>query len=568
MKTMRRLFLILLLAHAVFAQVQFQTRSTTKVGPGVIHKHIVAPEKLWNLNVLEIDLKNPWLKMETVKGLDSYIGRETTSLMSARRSFEGHQVIGAVNGDFFDSNGAPINVQVIDGQMLKNPTNASTLGFDLQNRPILPRVVFSGQVITQTGSYLIDGVNKAREANHTVLYNSLFGANTNTNEWGLEILLTPLSEWIVNDTVSCRVEKIESYKGKMAMAANQAVLSAHGAAISFFENNIKTGNTIKLVLQLSPSLRRLKEMIGGWPRMINNGKNYVQQGYEEENGPSNVFAVHPRTAAGFNADSSKLFLVTVDGRRPGFYEGMYLTDLADFMVSIGVAYGINLDGGGSTTMVVRGDVKNHPSDAAGERAVGNALLAVSTAPKGSFSYLQIEPDNLLLAAGDTAKFTASCWDQFFNPLEFDLSEVAFAADSSLGTVSNDGVFIAGRSGGAGYVFSQYQGSIDSAYIQISTGTILEENVQRSLPQSIALYQNYPNPFNPLTTIGFETNHAGMATLIVYDLLGRRIAELLNSNLDAGFHQVKWQVDDLASGVYIYRLQTLTQALNRKMILLK
>ncbi|HKW49748.1 MAG TPA: phosphodiester glycosidase family protein, partial [Gemmatimonadaceae bacterium] len=72
-------------------------------------------------------------------------------------------------------------------------------------------------------------------------------------------------------------------------------------------------------------------------------------------------------------DSSRLYLVTVDGRSESS-SGMSLAEFASVMQALGVAQGLNLDGGGSTTLVLRGRVVNQPSDSTGERKVGDALL--------------------------------------------------------------------------------------------------------------------------------------------------------------------------------------------------
>lgn len=96
------------------------------------------------------------------------------------------------------------------------------------------------------------------------------------------------------------------------------------------------------------------------------------------------FAVtrHPRTAAGIAAGGGRLLLVTVDGRQPGWSVGMRLDELAWLLTALGAEHAVNLDGGGSTAMVVRDStgaallVANRPSDREGERAVGNALAVV------------------------------------------------------------------------------------------------------------------------------------------------------------------------------------------------
>jgi exopolysaccharide biosynthesis protein len=90
---------------------------------------------------------------------------------------------------------------------------------------------------------------------------------------------------------------------------------------------------------------------------------------------------HPRTAVGMSRDGRRLWLVTVDGRQPDHSAGMSLLELGTLMRNLGAVQAINLDGGGSTAMVVRNRagelvVVNKPSDAQGERAVGNALAVV------------------------------------------------------------------------------------------------------------------------------------------------------------------------------------------------
>ena len=82
---------------------------------------------------------------------------------------------------------------------------------------------------------------------------------------------------------------------------------------------------------------------------------------------------HPRTAVAKLKDGRVLF-VTVDGRQPGVSVGMTLAELADYLLTLGAVDAINLDGGGSTTMVLDGRVVNTPSDPNGERKVGDAIV--------------------------------------------------------------------------------------------------------------------------------------------------------------------------------------------------
>lgn len=85
----------------------------------------------------------------------------------------------------------------------------------------------------------------------------------------------------------------------------------------------------------------------------------------------------PRTAIGWTADG-RILLVVVDGRQPGYSVGMTPFALSQFMLSVGAVDAANLDGGGSTTLSVRGLLVNRPSDSAGERPVGSALVVLPT----------------------------------------------------------------------------------------------------------------------------------------------------------------------------------------------
>ncbi len=446
---------------------ELQNISTTQVGPGIFHKHFVDPKVPWNVDVVEIDLADSFNSIETVKAKDALAGYEGTSSMAARRNWDQHWVVSAINADFFGEGGVPINAQIRDGELLRLPIGYSTIGFDETSFPRISRVSYSGSLWAGGQQKAIDGVNQERLDNQLILYNSFFGTTTGTNQWGKEVLISPLGDgWIVNDTVRCLVEKIEDGKGSMALEPGKAVLSAHGEAMNFLSDHIQIGDTVKILLSLQPDLNRLKEMAGGFPRIVKDGQNYALQGYSEEGGHGS-FATdyHPRSAVGYSQDGRKLFFFTVDGRQAGLSRGMSLSELADFMISQGVYNGMNFDGGGSTTMVVRGQIKNYPSDGH-ERSVANALLAISSAPQGVLSHIQMEPDNERLFKGDNLNFSVSGWDQYYNPSAINKDALSFSVDSSLGVVDEKGQFTATQNGGDGFVFAYYNDLKDSAHIHI------------------------------------------------------------------------------------------------------
>ena len=90
----------------------------------------------------------------------------------------------------------------------------------------------------------------------------------------------------------------------------------------------------------------------------------------------------------------------------------------------------------------------------------------------------------------------------------------------------------------------------------------------SLPSDYSLKQNYPNPFNPSTIISYQLPVANDVRLDVFDMLGRRVATLVNSRMDAGTHEVQFDAANLASGVYMYRLQAGSFTQTKRLTLIK
>ena len=106
-------------------------------------------------------------------------------------------------------------------------------------------------------------------------------------------------------------------------------------------------------------------------------------------------------------------------------------------------------------------------------------------------------------------------------------------------------------------------------IRITTGTSVSDEPEIELPTSVELQQNYPNPFNPSTSIGFGLPQSAKVTLEVFDVLGRKVATLLNAqNKTAGRHTINFDARNLASGMYIYRLQAGSSIITKKLTLIK
>jgi hypothetical protein len=114
---------------------------------------------------------------------------------------------------------------------------------------------------------------------------------------------------------------------------------------------------------------------------------------------------------------------------------------------------------------------------------------------------------------------------------------------------------------------------DTSNMVAFSTTNLGVMVENGIPLQYNLSQNYPNPFNPSTKISFDLIEGGKSTLIVYNLLGKKINTLMNSSLNPGHHSIEWNGLDyngqsVASGVYFYELRSGDFVAKKKMLLLR
>jgi hypothetical protein len=98
-------------------------------------------------------------------------------------------------------------------------------------------------------------------------------------------------------------------------------------------------------------------------------------------------------------------------------------------------------------------------------------------------------------------------------------------------------------------------------------------IESSVPVTYSLHQNYPNPFNPITTIRYDLPEAGHVNVVIYDMMGRQIKQLISGTEDAGRKSVVWDSTNdygkpVSAGVYMYRIQTGEYIQTKKMVLLK
>jgi hypothetical protein len=354
-----------------------------ELAAGVIHHEISLIEGPWAIHVIEIDLPRAWssgVRLQVARPHPSTSGLEKTSVLA-------RDAIAAINGDLWyrDTPGQTLGLQITGGSLIDEPRRQSAFAITDGGKPLIAVFIAEAGLITSSGETLsLSMFNRAPTRNSLTYYNRFANASHDSIKAEVGFHLVSLGKQsVINDTVVARVRQVRRHAWPLRLAAGEWFVAA-GADYAQ-ANGISAGDTLRLFCLLHPATENLQEASGGGPRILRDGRISIE--YKQEHlGQTPALERHPRTAVGYSKDGETLFLVTVDGRQPGYSVGMSLKELAGFMANSLTSFSqsrknayqaLNLDGGGSTTMVVKQHVVNRPSDPTGQSPVANALLVTT-----------------------------------------------------------------------------------------------------------------------------------------------------------------------------------------------
>lgn len=346
------------------------TASAESIAPGVVRRYLHSPVGPWAIQVLDVDLSRCYSAV-AVKGNPGAVGRARTSTL-LRELARTREVIGGVNADFFlfAPPGVPTGALIQQGRVVTGPSTQPVLGFDAAGVPHLEALRSSGSATLAGRRWEIQGWNRAVPAG-LALFDGNWGRALDTASSAIEVVVRGWDPGVVEE-VDTAVAGAVIPEGAVVLAARRGAPETLRSALLA----LRRGDTVRVRIALSPS--HPWEAVGGRPLLLRD--SIIQGEVDTEGQPGFATGRHPRTAVGIANGRRRLLLVTVDGRQLPYSDGMTLRELANLLLALGVPEAINLDGGGSTTLVYReGDslrVANRPSDATGERPVGDALAIV------------------------------------------------------------------------------------------------------------------------------------------------------------------------------------------------
>ena len=423
----------LLISSNVFAENKLLFQEP--IAPGVVRYtyQVKRNKKNAETNVIKVDLNNPHVKINTVAGGGTYTNKATVSQMANRTN-----AVALVNGDFFTMKlqGAPLGPSVINGEIKSSPavlTDLWSFGIDSNNRAFIDLTKFVGSVTATNGkSFPIDGLNKtiywyqpSKEYSHQSkiqMYDSFWTSKTRGDKTTGELLL---SENNVVEQISYRKNL------NMAVPKGKKILQFSENAEKFMQDNVKVGDKLGITTNIEPN-RNWKMMIGGHALLVENGaiKKYTKD-------INSIDGVRARTAVGISQDGKTVYIVTAEGRTKRS-AGLTISELAQFMLDLGVDKAMNLDGGGSTAMAVRnlGDLNRtratNPERNGAERKVVNGLGVYNTSKNTGLIAGGKFESNVDTIVGEQLNLKLkSAWDEFLNPIDIK-SRTYTISDSSNG----------------------------------------------------------------------------------------------------------------------------------------
>lgn len=366
-----------------------RTSETNRVAPGLELTNFSRLEDGgWNNgNVLTADLTTDSLSVDVRDTGKVAAGGTTGDIMAG--GADGKNAVAAVNGTFFDINQswAPIYTSVAeDGMRIGSQVPKPALTLDDKKAAVT--MLSAAGTLTHDGQETeLGGLNNPQLSPDAIgVYNEAWGDYTlNRPVGGPDDMAAEIARATVVDGTVTEVSGLDDEAGDPDIPTDGQVLLGRDAGAKTL-SELEVGD--KVDIEIGPN-EDIDVGIAGSHQILKDGEVPTLD-------DDLSTTAHPRTAVGISKDGSELFVTTIDGRSESS-GGMSLKDMGEFFSDIGAYNAVNLDGGGSTTMLARTAgkdapvVQNDPSDGE-QRTVANALVFYSDAPAETLTDAQIEPE--------------------------------------------------------------------------------------------------------------------------------------------------------------------------------
>ncbi len=424
----------------------YETSETQVINSGTnLTKYKRLTDKGWlAINIIDVDLED---KNTSISVLTSSNGLQTFQNVKTMLTNNKNCIV-AINADFFNgktNKGNIIGMTIKDGEMLtstysENEVKDVLASFTLDEDNNVLFDYFSNKItlknLKNDECISIGEINKwSSNYEYPVLY---------TKEWG-EYSLGSTSELVLTELVVSKNKVIEVRYNQPAVEIPEDgfVVSTLGKTAEVISNSYKVGSKVELNIDVGFDIEKIKTAVSGGTLLVKNG--------EIPTFTHNITGSNPRTAVGVSKDGKTFYLITIDGRQATSI-GVTQTEFAEILIEKGIYTAMNLDGGGSTTMVVKelGDttptIENSPSDGS-LRNVPNAIAIMNTEKSGKLDKLLVEVDDVNVFVNCEKELKVKGYDKYYNAVEIDENKIEWSFSGVSASVKNN-VLTAGNEAGS------------------------------------------------------------------------------------------------------------------------
>ncbi|MBS5916252.1 MAG: phosphodiester glycosidase family protein [Clostridiales bacterium] len=405
--------------------------SAEPIAPGVVQE--IHHWQNARIGVLRCDLTNPNTDLRLAAGAGEYTKRATVGQMTATTN-----AVAMTNGDYFNMalQGSPIGPSIVNGRLQSSPAvimGLYSLGIDNTRTAYIEAFTFNGGVKAADGaSFPLDGLNKtyywhdpSGQESHTdtiQLYNDFWGSASRGHANNTEVLIG----------YDGTVERISMGKTlPYPVPDGKMILQANGQGEKFVTKHLRVGQKALVWAGVQPN-RQWQFLVGGHALLVNNSQPVP---YTKD---INVLGgVRARTAAGISADGKTVYIVCAEGRTSRS-AGLSLPQLSRFMTELGCAKAVNLDGGGSSTLVSRPlgsfnrEVAIAPERYAAQRPVVNGIGIYNNTPVGPIAAGRMGGPSTLLQGASAQFALTKAWDANYHPKAPNETPLTYADDGAHG----------------------------------------------------------------------------------------------------------------------------------------
>lgn len=457
------------------------------IGPGVTYTRLRLPAYPLNVNMLEVDLTNPYNRIETTVGSDKLGSTESLVNAATRQSSVNHRPLAAANANFWCTveqpyatymKGTPFGASVRNGKILTETNMSSNtwdggakrtgiVSIDKDKNLWIESMSWAGTAKSTkwgTSSYDIAQVNKMCNDNELVMYNSYYGTNraftitdNTVNRTDVFLMMKEGQTWGVNQDMVFVVKEVKATTSGNTLGSYDLCISGTGTYKAPLEQLVE-GDEVTInhawKSMATNDIPNLEQVVAGNAIVLKDGELTGRNTDETYNSQ-----VYSRTGYGMSKDRKKLYVIVIDKSTDPVY-GVSAGCGTKVMCQIAKFYDCwnlcTMDAGGSAQMMVQDKIINKTTESS-PRAVANGWMIYSIAePETEITSLQFADNELIAPIYSSYKPIIYGYDKYGNLINEDVKGFTLSCDATLGTTDGE-TFTAASKPSEGYLTATYNG---------------------------------------------------------------------------------------------------------------